>query len=135
MGTFLAIFLVISLNQAPAGASTITIDNYVLEGVGIYPEATRFVLSRLDDGRCQLNDAHGDPWFLVEVDGPLLTLAPLPDGEADQVDVGAALGLPNVSWWAGDSIEPPGFPPLALEQLSNGVIVELEGMRAGSLSW
>ena len=71
MGPLLAIFVVISLNMAPDGAQTVTLDSYVVEGVGISADATRFLLTRMDEGRWLLHDAQGRPWYTVEVVGPV----------------------------------------------------------------
>lgn len=134
MGPLLAIFLVISLNMAPEDTQSVTLDNYVVEGVGIYPDATRFVLTRSDDGTWLLHDAHGAPWFVVSVDGPMLSLTNM-DGGTDLVDMGAALGLPAEPWWASEAVAPPGAAPLVLTHLPNGVNVALDGMRAAEMRW
>lgn len=133
MGPLLAIFLIVSLNLAPSGTSTVTIDSYVVEGVGIYDEASRFVAKRVEGGQWELLDAFGDPWFVVSVDGPKLTL--LTEAGPDQVDFGAALGLPDTPWWADDVVEPPGLSPLVLAHLTNGVDIELDGLLAAAIRW
>lgn len=134
MGTLLAIFLVISLNLAPESAQSVTLDNYVVEGVGIYPDATRFLLTRAADGTWLLHNAQGAPWFVVAVDGPMLTLTNM-DGGADQVDIGAALGLPSEPWWASEAVEPPGASALVLSHLTAGVNVSIDGLRAAEVRW
>lgn len=133
MGTLLALFIVISLNLAPEGARTVTIDSFVVEGVGIHSEATTFVLTRDPDGTWQLNDAHGDPWYVVAVAGPVITISA--DGVDNEVDLGAALGLPAEEWWTADSVEPPGFSALLLQHLADGLNIDLEGMRAAEARW
>src|SRR5690606_287801 len=90
VGPLLAIFVVISLNMAPDGAQTVTLDSDVVEGVGIAADATRFLLTRMDEGRWLLHDAQGRPWYTVEVDGPWLTLT-TQAGTSDRIDLGAAL--------------------------------------------
>jgi len=112
VGPLLAIFVVISLNMAPDGAQTVTLDSYVVEGVGISADATRFLLTRMDEGRWLLHDAQGRPWYTVEVDGPWLTLT-TQAGTSDRIDLGAALGLPAEPWWASDQVAPPGSTPAA----------------------
>ena len=134
MGPLLAIFLVISLNMAPEGAQSVTLDNYVVEGVGIYPDATRFLITSSGDGSWLLHDAQGAPWFTVTVDGPLLMLTNI-EGGTDQVDIGAAVGLPADEWWASELVEPPGVSPLVLTHLPNGVNVTLDGLRAAEVRW
>lgn len=134
MGTLLAIFLVISLNTAPEGAQSLTIDSYVVEGVGIYSEATTFLITRNPDATWLLHDAHGSPWFTVAVDGPNLTLTNI-DGGSETVDMGAALGLPAEDWWAADAVEPPGFSPIMLTHLQGGVNVALDGLTAAEVRW
>jgi len=134
MGTLLALFLVISLNLAPGGSQSVTIDNYVVEGVGIYPDATTLLMTKNDDATWLLHDAQGKPWFTVAVDGPLLTLTNA-SGGGDTVDIGAALGLPAEPWWSGDAVQPPGFSPIVLSHLSNGVDVALDGLRAAEIRW
>jgi len=134
VGTLLAVFLVVSLNLAPDGAQSMTIDNYVVEGVGIYPDPTTFLLTKNPDATWQLHDAQGNPWFVVAVDGPLLAILNASGGK-DEVDLGAALGLPAEAWWEADAIEPPGFSPIVLSHLSNGVNVALDGLRAAEVRW
>lgn len=133
MGPLLALFLVISLNLAPADTQTIELDNFVVEGVGIYPDATRFVLTREDSGWLLLN-AQGQPWFTLSVDGPVMTLDDNA-GTVDQVDLGAALGLPAEEWWSDVIVEPPGLAPLHLDHLPDGVNVTLDGQLAAEVRW
>jgi len=134
VGPLLAIFVVISLNMAPDGAHTVTLDSYVVEGVGISADATRFLLTRMDEGRWLLHDAQGRPWYTVEVDGPWLTLT-TQAGTSDRIDLGAALGLPAEPWWASDQVAPPGSTPLVLTHRPDGVNATLDGMRAAEVRW
>lgn len=134
MGVLLAIFVVISVNLAPEGASSLTIDNYVVEGVGIYPDATRFVLKRTEAGSWSMLNAQGEPWFVVAVDGPVISLTNTA-GETDTVDIGAAVGLPAAAWWEAASVEPPGASPLVIARLPNGFNVSLDGLRAAAVRW
>ena len=133
MGPLLALFLVISLNLAPAGTQTIVLDNFVVEGVGIYPDATRFVLTR-DEGGWLLPNAQGQPWFTLTVIGPVITLDDNA-GAVDQVDLGAALGLPAEEWWSAAIVEPPGLAPLHLTHLPDGLNVVLDGQLAARVRW
>ena len=135
MGTLLAVLLVISLNLAPGGAQTVTIDDYVVEGVGIHPDATRFVLTRRDDATWLLHDAQGQPWFVVGVDGSWLTLSATDGAPLDNVDLGAALGLPAEAWWAGEAVAPPGATPLDLAHRPDGVDVTIDGLLAAEVRW
>ncbi len=135
MGTLLAVFLVISLNLAPTGAQAVTIDSYVVEGVGIYADATRFLLTKTDDATWLLHDAQGQPWFVVAVDGPWLTLTTSDGAATDRVHLGDALGLPDEPWWSGDAVAPPGASPLVLTHLPDGVDVTLEGLLAAEVRW
>lgn len=134
MGTLLAIFLVLSINLVPAGSTSLTIDNYVVEGVGIYDESTRFLLTRTADASWQLHDAQGEPWYQVAVAGPRLTLTTSEGGISD-VDLGAALGLPADAWWTAGAIEPPGLTPILVERLPQGLNVTIDGMRAAEVRW
>jgi|SRR5690606_22855063 len=134
MGPLLAIFLVISLNLAPENANSLTIDNHVVEGVGIYAEPTRFVLERNDDAGWSLRNAQGEPWFTVVVEGPVISLTNT-EGGSDRVDIGAAVGLPAEEWWVADSVEPPGLTPLVIERLPNGLNVTIDGLRAAAVRW
>lgn len=134
MGTLLAIFLVVSLNMAPANTQSLTINSYVVEGVGIYDEATTFLATRNPDDTWQLHDAHGDPWFVVTVNSPVIALTNT-GGGTDEVDMGAALGLPATAWWEADAVEPPGFSPIVLAHLPNGFNVTLDGLRAAEVRW
>jgi len=135
MGTLLAVFLVISLNLAPPGAQTVTIDDYVVEGVGIFPDPTRFLLARTDEAAWLLHDAQGAPWLVVAVEGPWLTLSGTDGTVLDRVDVGAALGLPAEAWWSGEEVAPPGASPLVLAHRPDGVDVSLDGLLAARLRW
>lgn len=134
MGTLLALFIVVSLNLAPDNVQNLTIDSYVVEGVGIHSDATTFLLTRNPDETWLLHDAHGAPWFVVSVNGPEITLAN-PNGGADTVDLGAALGLPQEEWWAADAVEPPGFTPILLSHRADGVNVSIDGLRAAEVKW
>src|SRR5690606_29431694 len=134
MGTLFAVLLVISLNQAPGAAQSVTIDSYVVEGVGIYAEANRFLLPRTADAWL-LHDALGEPWLLVAVDGPWITLSSTAGEQLDHVDLGAALGLPADAWWASEAVAPPGASPLMLSHLPNGLDVTLDGLRAAEVRW
>lgn len=133
MGPLLALFLVISLNMAPAGTQTIALDNFVVEGVGIYPDATRFVLTREESGWLLLN-AQGQPWFTLNVDGAVMALDNNA-GAVDQLDLGAALGLPAEEWWRDAIVEPPGLAPLHLTHLPDGFDVTLDGQLAAKVRW
>ncbi len=134
MGPLLAVFLVIAMNQAPADVSAVTVRSFVVEGVGIHPDPTEFSVTRLGDGEWQLHDAFGAPWFVVSASGPRFTVVTA-DGTRDEVDLGAALGLPDEPWWAGPTVAPPGSAPLELEHLPTGVNVTLEGLRAAEIRW
>ncbi len=134
MGTLLALFLVISLNLAPGGSQSVTIDNYVVEGVGIYPDATTLLMTKNDDATWLLRDAQGNPWFTVAVDGPMLSISSA-GSSGDAVDIGAALGLPAEPWWSGDAVEPAGLPPIPLTHLPNGVDVAVDGQLAAEIRW
>lgn len=134
MGVLLAIFVVISLNLVPEGAPSLTIDNYVVEGVGIYPDATRFVLERTEASSWSMLNAQGEPWFVVAVQGPVISLTTA-TGETDTVDIGAAVGLPAEAWWEAASVAPPGASPLVIERLPNGFNVTLDGLRAAEVRW
>ncbi len=134
MGPILAIFLVISLNLAPDHAQSVTLDSYVVEGVGIHADATRFLLTKTGDGTWLLHDAQGEPWFVVAVDGPTLSLTDTA-GAGDRVDIGAAFGLTADEWWASEVIQPPGATPMLLSRRSDGLDVTLDGLLAAEVRW
>jgi len=134
VGTFFVVILVIALNLAPSTAESVTIDSYVVEGVGLSGEATRFLVARQGDAWL-LHDAQGAPWYLVSVDGPWLTLSSPAGEQLHRVDVGAALGLPAADWWAGDMVAPPDTDPLVLRHHDDGVDVTLQDYLAAAVRW
>ena len=135
MGTILAIFLVISLNMAPKDAQSLTINSYVVEGVGISADPTAFLITREAASTWILHSAQGAPWFQVSVTGPVITLTDLGSGGSDEVDLGAALGLAADPWWAADAVEPPGFTPIVLAHRPDGFNASLDGLRAAEVRW
>ena len=135
MGPLLAVFLALSLNLVPAGVDSVTIDSYVVEGVGFHPDATTFLLTRQPDGAWQMHNAFKEPWFLVSASGPVLSLADQAPGATENLDLRVALDLPDEEWWHSDTLAPPGTDPLALTRLSNGVDVHLTGRLAASIRW
>lgn len=136
MGALLAIFIVLAVNLAPESADSIVVNSYVVEGVGVHTDANSFLLTRGEGGDWHLHNAFGEAWYVVSVDGPRLTLSDAAADYREQVDMGAALGLPDEPWWLADAIEPPGgVEPLALGHLPNGLNVGLEGMLAAEIRW
>src|SRR5690606_9515089 len=135
MGPLLAILLALSLNLVPAGVDTLTIDSYVVEGVGIYPDATTFLLTRQPDGVWQVHNAFTEPWFMVSAAGPVLNLADQASGATESLDLRVALGLPDEAWWTSEAIAPPGADPLILTHMGNGVDVRLTGQLAAEIRW
>jgi hypothetical protein len=69
MGPLLALVVTLALNLAPAEAPSITISNYVVEGVGYSAEPAVFRLDRIDGDRWNMSNARGQPWFEVVVAG------------------------------------------------------------------
>jgi hypothetical protein len=135
MGPLLAVFIALSLNLAPGGVESLTIDSYVVEGVGIYPDATTFLLKRQSDGAWQMHDAFEEPWFVVATSGPVLHLSDPATGTSEDLDLRVALGLADEEWWASDAIRPPGFDPLMLTHRDDGVDVHLLGDLAAAIRW
>lgn len=135
MGALLAIFITLSLNLVPAGVDTLTIDSYVIEGVGIYPDANTFLLTRQADGYWQMHDAFAEPWFLVGATGPIMRLADPATGTTEDLDLRIAMDLPDEEWWTTDTIAPPGYDPLLLTHHPNGVDVRLLGDLAAEIRW
>lgn len=135
MGPLLAVFIALALNLVPVGVDRVTIDSYVVEGVGLHPDATTFLLERQPDGFWQMHDAFGAPWFMVNASGPVLNLADPASGATEDLDLRVALDLPDEEWWSGDAIAPPGTDPLMLGHLDNGVDVTLLGSLAAQIRW
>jgi hypothetical protein len=135
MGPLLAVFIALTLNLVPPGVDSLTIDSYVVEGVGIYPDATTFLLSRQPEGVWQVHDAFGEPWFLVAATGPILHLADPVTETSEDLDLRVALGLPDEEWWVSEAIRPPGLDPLMLTHHENGVDVHLLGDLAAEIRW
>jgi hypothetical protein len=132
MGPLLALMTVLALNLAPADAPTVTIANYVVEGVGFSPEPARFRLERLEGDRWAMGNARGEPWFEVVVDGSVLRLI---SASADEsVDLAEALGLPD-QWWEQPTVTPAGADPLDLERVTGGIDVRWSGPLAGEVRW
>ncbi|HLU83540.1 MAG TPA: hypothetical protein VKZ43_09065, partial [Trueperaceae bacterium] len=63
--------------------------------VGIYPDATTFLLTRQPDGVWQVHNAFTEPWFMVSAAGPVLNLADQASGATESLDLRVALGLPD----------------------------------------
>lgn len=135
MGPLLAVFIALSLNLVPAGIDSVTIDSYVVEGVGLHPDATAFLLTRQPDGLWQMHDAFAEPWFLVSATGPVLSLADPATGTSEDLDLRVALDLPDEEWWSSDAIAPPGMDPLLLTHVIDGVDVRLLGSLAAQIRW
>lgn len=135
MGPLLAVFIVLSLNLAPAEVDRLTIDSYVVEGVGIYPDATTFLLTRQPDGSWQMHDAFEEPWFMVATTGPILHLSDPGTDTSEDLDLRVALGLPDEEWWVSDAVQPPGLDPLMLTHHDDGVDVHLLGDLAAEIRW
>ena len=135
MGPMLAVFLALSLNLVPAGVDTFTIDSYVVEGVGLHPDATTFRLDRQAGGGWQMHNAFGEPWFLVAVEGPVLDLSDPGTATSERLDLRFALGLPDGEWWSSDMLAPAGADPLMFTHHADGVDVRLNGSLAGQIRW
>ena len=132
MGPLLALLTVLALNAAPADTPSITIANYVVEGVGFSPEAARFRLDRVAGDRWAMTDARGEPWFDVIVVGSVLRL--IGNGADESLDLAAALGLPE-AWWDAPTVTPAGADPLDVERLQDGIDVRWSGPLAGEIRW
>lgn len=135
MGPLLAVFIALALNVVPADVDRVTIDSYVVEGVGLHPDATTFLLVRQPDGFWQMHDAFAEPWFMVNASGPVLNLADPVSGTTEDLDLRAALNLPDEEWWSSGALAPPGMDPLILGHLANGVDVTLLGDLAAQIRW
>lgn len=135
MGPLLAIFLVLSANLAPSQAASITIDSYVVEGVGYSSEANRFLLSPLEGGGWLIHDVHGAPWLEIAVDRSTLSISDPRSGGTDAIDLAAALGVADEDWWADGTLAPPEAEPLFFTYLPSGVDVTLEGVRVAEIRW
>lgn len=134
MGPLLAVFITLALNLVPAGVDSVTIDSYVVEGVGLFDEANTFVLTRQAAG-WQMHDVHSQPWFVVAVTGSIMHLSDAATGASEALDLRAALGLPDEAWWTTAELAAPGLDPLALTHVANGVDVRLLGGLAASIRW
>jgi hypothetical protein len=132
MGPLLALLTVLALNLAPADAPSLTIANYVVEGVGFSPEPARFRLDRLEGDRWAMTNARGEPWFEVVVSGSVLRL--IGNGADESIDLAAALGLPE-AWWDATTVTPAGADPLEFEHVQDGIDVRWSGPLAGQIRW
>lgn len=132
MGPLLALLTVLALNAAPADVTTLTIANYVVEGVGFSSEPAVFRLDRIDVDRWRMTNARGEPWFEVSVDSSVIRLV---SSAADEsLDLAEALGLPE-AWWNDATVAPTGVDPLELERLQGGIDVRWSGPIAGQVRW
>ena len=132
MGPLLALLTVLALNLAPVDAPTVTIANYVVEGVGVSPEPARFRLDRVEGDRWAMTNARGEPWFDVIVVGSVLRL--IGNGADESLDLAEALGLP-VAWWDAATVVPDGADPLDMERVQGGIDVRWSGPLAGQIRW
>ena len=132
MGPLLALLTVLALNAAPADVTTLTIANYVVEGVGFSSEPAVFRLDRIDGDRWRMTNARGEPWFEVSVDGSVIRLV---SSAADEsLDLAEALGLTE-AWWNDATVAPTGVDPLELERVRGGIDVRWSGPIAGQVRW
>lgn len=132
MGPLLALLTVLALNAAPADVATLTIANYVVEGVGFSGEPAVFRLDRVDGDRWRMSNARGEPWFEVSVDGSVIRL--VNDAADESLDLAEALGLPE-AWWNDATVAPTGVDPLELERVEGGIDVRWSGPIAGQVRW
>lgn len=138
MGPIMAILLTLVLNLVPPGSSTVELKMFLVEGVGVFAEPTVFTLERAEGASWLLYSAQGDPWMLLEAHGGTLAVTPAradSSGEKrEEVDLTAALGLPD-AWWEADTFGPEGQTPLVLERLPAGFDVRLEGELVATVRW
>jgi hypothetical protein len=132
MGPLLALVVTLALNLVPAEAPSITISNYVVEGVGFSAQPAVFRLDRAEGDRWNMSSARGEPWFEVVVIGSVIRL--IGNGADESLDLAAALGLPE-AWWDQPTVTPAGADPLALERVGGGIDVRWSGPLAAQVRW
>jgi hypothetical protein len=132
MGPLLALVVTLALNLAPAEVPSITVSNYVVEGVGYSAEPAVFRLDRIDGDRWNMSNARGQPWFEVVVEGSVIRL--IGNGADESLDLAAALGLPE-AWWDQPTFTPTGADPLTLEPVGDGIDVRWSGPLAAKVRW
>lgn len=132
MGPFVALLTVLALNLAPAEAPSLTIANYVVEGIGFSAVPVVFRFDRIDVDRWTMHNAQGQPWFEVIVEGSVIRL--ISSAADESVDLAAALGLP-AAWWDDATVTPAGADPLDLGRVQGGVDVRWSGPLAATVRW
>jgi hypothetical protein len=132
MGPLLALVVTLALNLVPADATTISISNYVVEGVGFSSEPAVFRLERGADDSWNMSNARGEPWFEVIVSGSVIRL--IGNGADEALDLAAALGLPE-AWWDEPTVAPTGADPLVVERVGGGIDVRWSGPLAAQVRW
>jgi len=132
MGPLLALLTVLALNLVPASAPTVTISNYVVEGVGFSSAPAVFRLDRIDGNRWNMTNASGQPWFEVVVERSVIRLIGRSSDES--LDLAEALGLPE-AWWEELAVTPTGTDPLDLGRVQGGLDVRWSGPLAGRVRW
>lgn len=135
MGPIMATLLALVLNLVPVEATAVELQLFVIEGVGFTNDPSVFSLERSEGASWLLHDAHGKPWMLLEAEGSLLRLADPAGANREEVDLVAAIGLPDGAWWEAEEVGPSGAPPLVLERSPGGLDVTLEGMLAATIRW
>lgn len=132
MGPFVALLTVLALNLAPAEAPSLTIANYVVEGIGFSGEPAVFRFDRIEANRWTMHNAQGQPWFEVIVEGSVIRL--ISTAADESLDLAAALGLPE-AWWDDPVVTPAGSDALEFDRVQGGVDVRWGGPLAGQVRW